>query len=390
MRTPLAWLNLLHNKVRTLIAVAGVGFAVVLIFMQMGFYGSVESTATIVYGSLDFDVVIRSKEYLHVSMTRSFPRDYLSVARSVPGVAEVNSLYLTQTLWRNPYDGKSRGILVIGIDPKERVFRIPEVLAKQDRLTLSQNVLIDRKSRKEFGPKDGIAFSDEHDDGAPAALTDQPVTIVGTFNLGGGLANDGTVITSDRGFARVAPDRTISDVSLALINVKPGEDPYAVRDRIRAKLGQNGRDIDVIVLTRDEAIAKEKDRWVGETSLGTIFTLGVVLAMFVGTAIVYQVLSTDVANHIAEYATLKAMGYSDVYLAGVVLSQAVILAVVGFVPGLAVAQVLYWFTEFNARIPMEINALRIANVLMLTIAMCVMSGLGALRKVRSLDPADLF
>ncbi|MBU4399689.1 MAG: FtsX-like permease family protein, partial [Planctomycetes bacterium] len=121
-----------------------------------------------------------------------------------------------------------------------------------------------------------------------------------------------------------------------------------------------------------------------------IFQLGVVVALVVGTAIVYQVLSSDVANHLPEYATLKAIGYGGGYLAGVVLQQAAMLAVLGFLPGLAISAVLYWLTRAMARVPIEMTVGRVFFVFGLSVLMCTISGLGALRKVRSADPADLF
>ena len=56
--------------------------------------------------------------------------------------------------------------------------------------------------------------------------------------------------------------------------------------------------------------------------------------MLVGLVIVYQVLSTDVADHLREYATFKAMGYPHRFFLGIVFEEALILGVIGFVPGL--------------------------------------------------------
>src|SRR5882762_1933243 len=102
MRTFLAWRNLVHNKVRTLVAVAGVTFAVVLIFMQLGFFGAVETTATVAYSALDFDLCIRSKDYLHFAKTRSFPAARLKQAEGVPGVRRVSPFYVGVRYWRTP------------------------------------------------------------------------------------------------------------------------------------------------------------------------------------------------------------------------------------------------------------------------------------------------
>ena len=66
---------------------------------------------------------------------------------------------------------------------------------------------------------------------------------------------------------------------------------------------------------------------------GIIFGFGVLIGVLVGLVIVYQVLSTDVADHLREYATFKAMGYGPGFFLGVVFEEALILGIMGFMPG---------------------------------------------------------
>jgi len=384
VRTPLAWFNLVHNKTRTVVAVAGVAFSVVLIFMQLGFHGSVEKTATVVYDALQFDAVLRSREYLHVADPRSFPQARLHQAESVTGVSTIVPFYVDLNQWRNPITGRNRGILVMGVRPGDDVFAKTELHDKAVLLGRDDSLLIDRRSRREFGPKNKRQFSDE-DLGVESEVGQRQVRIVGHFGLGTGLAADGAVLMNERGFCRVFPGRTVDRVSLALIRVGDGTDAAEVVDRLRQTLPG-----DVEVLTRGDVIEFEKNRWVNETSIGLIFRLGVVVAFIVGMAIVYQVLSSDVAGHLPEYATLKAMGYGNRYLSTVVLQQAAMLAVLGFVPALAVSEILYRITSYYANVPVEMNPRRILFVFALAVAMCAVSGIGALRKARTADPADLF
>jgi putative ABC transport system permease protein len=384
MKTPLAWRNLLHNKVRTAVAVAGVTFAVVLIFMQMGFHGAVETTATLVYDALRFDVMLRSKEYLHISDPRWFPIERVRQAAELPVVASATPFYIESSLWKNPKNGRSRGILAIGVRPRDDVFKSEQIDQQQHKLVAPELLLIDRKSRREFGPQDDRRFGDA-DVGVVAEVAGKQMRIAGHFELGAGLANDGTILLSDLGFNRIAAHRTLRDVSMGLIVLRDPAQAEAVAAQLRDILPP-----DVDVFTRQEVIAMETDRWVYQTSIGLIFLLGVGISLLVGTAIVNQVLSNDVANHMAEYATLKAMGYSDLYLASVVLMQAAMLALLGFVPGLAISDGLYRITSVLANIPIGMNLGRALFILVLTVGMCVLSGFIALRKVRSLDPADLF
>jgi putative ABC transport system permease protein len=143
-------------------------------------------------------------------------------------------------------------------------------------------------------------------------------------------------------------------------------------------------------MTRDEIAAHERRHWMTKTSVGIIFGLGVLVALLVGTSIVYQVLSSDISSRLAEFATLKAMGYSRQYLSWLVLQQALILALAGFLPGLLLAEMLYQLTERMTHIPIEMTLTRACGVLLLSVVMCGLSGLASMAKVNSADPADLF
>jgi putative ABC transport system permease protein len=384
MRTPLAWLNLAHNKTRTVLAVAGVVFAVVLIFLQLGFLGSAAKSASVLYDALDFAILIRSRRYMHTIDPRSFPAARLYQAASVPGVRNVRPFYIAMDPWRNPRDGTLRLMMLMGVNPDDPPFLIADLQEKCRLLSVPQFAVIDRKSRREFGPRDGRRFGDA-DVGVQTEVSHRRVQIVGHFCLGTGFAADGAILLSEEGFARACDYHSPNNVNFGLVTLHHGAAVEEVVARLKDTLPE-----DVEVLTRAEAINCEVNRWVNETSLGVIFQLGVAVALVVGGAIVYQVLSSDVANHLPEYATLKAIGYSGGYLAGVVLQQAVFLALLGFLPGLLLAEALYALTSYAANVPVEMTFLRVWFVLGLSVAMCTVSGLGALRKIRTADPADLY
>ncbi|MGA2619978.1 MAG: ABC transporter permease DevC [Thermoguttaceae bacterium] len=392
MRTPLAWYNLVYNKVRTTVAAAGVTFAVVLVFMQLGFLGSVETTVTRFFEAMDFDLLIRSPKYLHLSDTREFPQTRLFEAAEVPGVQSVTPVQIGLSRWRSPLTQRTRGILVIGIWPEQQAFSTPEIRAKTHLLEDQRSVLIDRKARKEFGPQNGRQFSDA-DIGVVTEISGHEVQIVGHFALGTGLTADGCVLVNALAFRQFVPVRGPEEVSFGLVRLTPGAKAEQVAAGLRKRLacvqpsGQRG---DVEVLARSDAIQYELRRWIRETSIGIIFQLGVAVSLAVGTVVVYQVLSSDVAAHLRQYATLKAMGYTNGFLSRVVLAQAVGLALLGFGPGLLLAEALYQLTSQMANIPIVMNGGRIVAVLGMTVMMCALSGLGALRKLWSADPAALF
>ncbi len=422
MKTPLAWKNLTHNRVRTAIGVAGVGFAVILIFMQMGFKGAIRKTATQIYDSLDFDLLLRSPAYLHLTEPRAFPRSRLHQAASLPEVQLTRPFYLGLTEWQAPIlhgsalaqasdaakerAGQWRGIIAMGTDPNDPAFvdKYQDIRKQARKLTDSRFVIIDAKSKAEYGPIDGNLFS-QSDIGIETSLGPNRVKIVGLFRLGTGMASNGACLTSPEGYVRACPWQSIDQINFGLLKLRDPNSAEAVKTKLKQMYGipiatTNGSqqkftaaqltNADVQILTREEVNAVEEDRWVNDTPLGQIFTLGVWVAMFVGVAIVYQVLSTDIANMMGEYATLKAMGYSNRYLTTVVLQQSVLLALVGYVPSLAISRVLYWFVDTQSGMPMYMTPRIMITVLLLAIAICVISGMAALRKLYQADPADLF
>lgn len=389
MRTNLAWRNLAHELVRTAVAAAGVAFAVVLIFMQLGFFRSLQRSATVIYDALNFDICLCSKDYLRLADARTIPRKRLYQAGALPEIVEANPFHVTVLLWRTPSDGQKRGILVMAAPAGRAVFRREDIQRRIDeRLSMPDVLLIDRLSRKEFGPLDGKRFGDlDVAARAETEISQRKVRIVGHFALGAGFAANGAVLLSEEGFARVAFGQGREDVSLGLLRVNPADRRHL--DRVAQELRELLPD-DVDVLTRGAVLARERDRWVQRTSYGLIFQLGIGVAIVVGTAIVYQVLSSDVTNLLPEYATLKAMGYGNRSLAGVVLQQALALAVLGFLPGYAFSHGLYLLTAAWTRIPILMTLPDFLLVFALAILMCGLSGLGAATKVFRADPASLF
>lgn len=386
MPIQLAWRNLLHHPVRTTVALFGVAFAVTLIFMQLGFLGSVRTTASLIYNALEFDLVIRSPEYLYFADARDFPLSRLQQIQSLPEVESTVPFYVGVSEWRHPREDIRRAILTMGVPPGQRVFKDPNLHEKTQSLRIPSHVLIDTRSRKEFGPVNERQFS-EADIGVETEIGSNRVKIIGLFTLGSGFAADGAVLLTDRGFARLHPNQPTSRPSLGLVKLREGAD----RDKAMRELQKLAAEVqDFRVTTREQLAAEETHLWVQETPIGIIFQSGVVLACVVGLVIVYQVLSSDVAAHLGEYATLKAMGYRNTFLAGVIVSQAVILSIVGYLPGLVIASSLYWLTRYFAGIPVYMDTFRLILVLGCSIGFCVLSGLGALWKVRQAEPADLF
>jgi putative ABC transport system permease protein len=383
MRIPLTFLNLLHQRFRTAIAVAGVAFSILLVFMQLGFLGSAEATATLFLEKLDFDLVILSADYLDVNRPGSFPHVRLDQCLAVDGVADVSPLYVAAGLWRivnekSPAtNGLRRGIMVVGFDLGDPVFRLPGLEYELDQLKIPGNVLLDTRTRDYFGDRDiGL----ETDLGATR------VTIVGTITVGTGYGSDGMLLASARTFSRIFGGYPLSRVSLGLIKLRAGVDPEHAVESLRASLPSD----EIRILTRSSMLEHETDFWLNKTSVGKIFFVGVLVALVVGVVFVYQVLASDITTRYPEYATLKAMGYTDGYLSFLVLQQAAVYALLGYIPGFLCSLFLYDLASAWANLPIWMTWQRALAVLLLSLGMCILSALIALRRVRAADPADLF
>lgn len=379
---PLAWLQLTRERLRLLVAVAGVAFAVILIFMQLGFRRALFESATRFHEALDGDLVLISPTFDFLVQPKSFSRRRLYQTLRWPEVEAVSPIYLGLNLWKNPETGKSRSMFVIGVDPADRALTLPGVREQLDRVRKPDVVLFDRDARPEFG---AVSAALAAGSAVRTEVNNRRVTVGGLFQMGTSFGIDGTVLTSDLNFLRIFPIRQKGLIDLGLIRLRPGADAARLRDAMAATFPA-----DVVVLTKQDYIAREQHYWDRSTPIGYVFAFGVLIGLVVGAIIVYQILFADVSDHLAEYATLKAMGYPDRYLFGVVLQQAVILAALGYIPGLVICLGLYRLTADATRLPMQMTAATAALVLALAAIMCCVSGAIALRKIRSADPAEIF
>ena len=209
--------------------------------------------------------------------------------------------------------------------------------------------------------------------------------VAGLFSLGASFATDGTLITSQENFLRFFPERTAGQITLGLVKIKDGSDVKQVLADIKAVLPK-----DTIASTKQEYIDYELAYWGETTPIGVVFGFGTAMAFVVGIVIVFQILSTDVNDHLAEYATFKAMGYSDRFIVFIVLEEAMILAILGFIPGVGLALAQYALIQNVAALPIAMTFARFSFVFFLTLVMCGVSGLIAIRKLQSADPADIF
>ena len=400
---PLAWRNLAHDKVRFALFASGIGFAVVLMGVQYGIMNAMLDSNTALVRKMKCELVLVNPNRAALMFPAGVSRHRVEQVRGVGGVRAVSPVYLEyqkaelrHTASEPGRRTNTRRIRVIGVDPAADLLDLPEVSAAEwHALDTPGTALYDRKSRPhpDQANHPGESVFGKLEPGTRTELVGRDVTLVGGFELGFDFSCDGSVVVSDRTFAAwVREPRTppgtnpLAEADLVAIKLQPGADPLAVQAALRAKFA----DGDVLVLTRDELVSREKAFWWTNTPIGFAFGAGVLLGFVVGMVICYQILASEVADHLPEYATLKALGYTNRYLSWVVLQEALILAAAGFVPGMAVTYGTYLLLTEITGLPMLLTPGRFALILGLTVVMCVASGLLAVRKVKKVDPADVF
>jgi len=388
LKLPTAWLQLKYEKVRLLVAIAGISFAVVLMFMQLGFRAALFDSAVQLHTSLQGEFFLISPRSTALIAMTSFSERRLSQALAFKEVAFVAPIYLGFAQWKNPQNPSYwRNIHVIGFDIRYSIFNLLGVQKNIDKLQLPDVVLFDEASRPEFGAiaselKEKGTITTEIDNLGTGI---RQITVGGLFKLGTSFGVDGNLVTSHLNFLRIFTQRTPGHIELGLIKLVPGTHINSIKKKLREYLPS-----DVKVLSKQELIYFEKRYWMTSTAIGYIFDLGVAMGLIVGIVFVYQILYTNVCDHLAEYATLKAMGYMHTYLLSVVFQQAIILAILGYIPGFILSSVVYKLAKNATLLPIAMQSTRAFFVLILTGFMCFISGVLAVHKLKAVDPSEIF
>ena len=381
-RIPLSWLLLTRQPVRLLVALAGISFAGILMFMQLGFRDGLFDASVTAHRLFDADVVLISPRSASSVSMEAFPRRRLVQTLADPAVDGVTPVHWGLMLWRNPETRRNRSILALGFNPDDPFFVDPSLAEKTDALKQKGRILFDQLSRPEFGP-----IADWYRDGrvVETEIAGNRVRVAGLVSLGTSFGADGNLLTSTETFLDLMPQKPPRAIEVGLVRLKPGADPEQVVSRLSQRLPK-----DVSVLTKQGFIDFEQNYWKSSTSIGFIFSLGAAMGFVVGCVIVYQVLYTDVSDHLPEYATLMAMGYRLSHLLGVVVREGFYLAAMGYVPAYLAGQGLYWFVRDATKLPVGMDLSRALTVLVMILVMCMLSSFLAMRRLIDADPAEIF
>lgn len=393
--TPLAWTSLVHDRRKLAGSVVGVAFAVVLMLTELGFFHAIEDASTRLVAAFDADLLLVDRLKDDVNPSKPFPRARLAQVRGVEGVDAVVPVW-TQRLvsWSTQGQAKRDVVRLVGIDPSDRVFRSPEINARQHLLTRPDTALVDRELRDSYG---GLRA------GTVGELEGRRVEVVSDFALGPDLQLNANLLVSDQTFRRALRMPTYSGprspragepvrgwdplewVDYGLVRVTPGADLERVRQRLREVLPG-----DVAVRTPGEFEQVVHWFWTRNQPVGAVFGLGFVVGFLIGLAICYQVLYTDVVDQLPQFATLKAMGYRDGFLRALAVRRGALLAVFALAVGLPAGALVYHFLEALTHLPFRLTAGRVLVVAGASLVLCVLASVLATRRAVRADPADVF
>ncbi|MBW4456009.1 MAG: ABC transporter permease DevC [Nostoc indistinguendum CM1-VF10] len=381
-----AWQNIYHNKKRFLAAFLAIAFAVSFMFLQQGFQEGLLNSNIKFIQKLNADLIMVNRSRYASYIEQSFQKIRLYQAKGFQGVEATYPLYITMGIWKNLKDTKERSIRVFAFNPADVVFLIPDVQNSVDNLHLPNTLLADKKSFKVYGYMDK---------GVIAELSNRQIQIIGTFELGADYVTEGNLIMSDQNFLRIFAERpsgfsakirsSLDKVDLGLIKLKYGTNINSLVKSLNKSLPQ-----DIKVFDKQDFIQRELKHWNQTTSVGFVFGLGKIIGFIVGMIIVYNIIYTDINNNLPQYATLKAMGYSTLYLQNIIFIESIVMSFLGFVPGFSLSVLIYKLIANVTGLLMQMSLNAILSVLLLTICMCILASLIASRRLHNLDPAELY
>lgn len=381
-RLPIGWLQLTHHRGRMVAAVAGIAFANMLVFVQLGIASAMSGVVRTSYSPFRADIVISPSNANTLTDGATLARRVVYQAIAHPGVAAAAPLYIGQVAWERP-KLPAASLIVYGLAPEARRFAGPAIAGQLDAVSVPMRAILDALTR-DVDP----AWAARASPDAPLdfEVDGRAISAIGSYSMGAGFGWDGSLVVSDQTFMKLVQQRSPGTPSHVLVDLAPGMDRAITITQLRAVLSNES----VKVRTFAQAIEDNVEFQTTEVPMGSIVGAGVLLGLFVGVVIVYQVLATDVAAHLRDYATFKAIGYSHPFVLGIVFEEALILAVLGFVPGLATASAIYLVLAHATDLPFGMEAGRSLWVFVGTLLACVLSGTVAARRLRSIDPADLF
>jgi len=375
-RVAIASSLLFHNKKRILLSLSAIAFTVLVMFMELGFFNGIKDSQSRLPSIFHADLIMMDQRSVHLNKSDRMPRIYLNRALAFDGVTEAVPVYKSMVNMKNPETGLTKRMFMLAVPTDSDSLDLPLFEQYKKELRKPGTVLFDKKSRTIFG---AIEISQGIE------INNVPFTVNGFVELGPNFSFDGTIIMSTSSWLQTRSDSDRDWISYGLIRVEPGVDLMRLRQNMRDLFSK-----EITLLTPEEMREREVLHTIKAVPLGVIFGIGMVIGFSIGIIICYQILYNEINDHIPQYATLRAMGFSDGFLRTIVIKEALWLSVLGFLPGLLGSYILYNMMEKASGIWMFLTIGRVAVVFFLTVFMCLCAGLIAVQKVTATDPAALY
>ncbi len=375
----LAWFNLKYSLGASFLAILGSGFAVLLAFVQLGILGSVLNGAVLVYEQLDFDLILISQKSLEFSFTQPFSQQQLYRIQGLKAVDNIASIYLSFADWKNPDTGKPNTIFVIGYEPERYPFKSPDINQKIEAVKQQKTVLFNQNS--DFDDFGASSFQT----GTITEIREKEVKVGDLFSMSNSFRFNGSVLMSVDNFVEYFPQRSLNDVSLGLIKLKPNVDASLAIKQIQEIIPN-----DIKVFNHRDIKRKDQYYWLTSTAIGTVILFGTVSSFLIGAIVVYQILSADVTERVPEYGTLKAIGYRNREIINAIINQSSMLGLSGFFVGWILSLPMYDIMRSETALSIYMEPATIVLVFFFTMCTCNFSAVLASRKIMIFDPADIF
>jgi putative ABC transport system permease protein len=373
MTFTIAFRNLIHDRVRLAVTLVGILFSVVLVAVQLGLYLGARTMIISMIERADADLWIMAYATKNFEEAQPINLRERYAALATPGVARAVPLITSFTDWRKPTGGSTL-VVVIGTDVADGGLAPWNIVSGDvSALGAGDAVFVDKSYLHELGVT-GV--------GDTAQVGGARVRVTGlTEGIRSFTVTPYVFTTMNR--ARTLLEMPADGITYVLVKLAPGADAAAVRAAIRGKVP------DSEVLTADEFRNRSLNHWLFATGAGVALIGGAVLGLLVGTVIVAQTLYSSTKDHLNEFATLRALGSSAGYIHKVILAQAGLSAVLGYMLGMSIALTVVYLSEGTA-LPIVMSPELAAVLLGLTVAMCGVSAMSAIGKVMRIDPAMVF